>query len=187
LIIKPKAGSRGILSTYLRKKRIEIALKFVKGTKLLDVGCNEQFLKSFLDNKIDYTGIDMHTPEYIRPQFKYFQTDIEDNLDFLEKYDCATMLAVIEHLKKPGKALQNIHSVLNPGGRLIITTPTKKGDKFHKGFSKIKFTSSAAVESHEKIYTQKELREILENNGFKVIHSSKFFMNLNQVIIGESV
>jgi SAM-dependent methyltransferase len=38
-------------------------------------------------------------------------------------YDFIVMAEVLEHLHAPHKGLENIHSALKPGGKLILTTP----------------------------------------------------------------
>ena len=49
--------AKGLLSPWLRKKRIEMVYPFLKG-KVLDVGCGIGFLSQFIDPE-HYLGIDI--------------------------------------------------------------------------------------------------------------------------------
>ena len=43
--------------------------------------------------------------------------------EFEEKFDVIVLSEVLEHIPEPHKALENIHSTLKDGGKLIMTTP----------------------------------------------------------------
>lgn len=44
-----------------------------------------------------------------------------------DRYDLVTMIEVIEHLLDPASALAQVRRVLRPGGRLVVTTPNRRG------------------------------------------------------------
>ena len=165
------------------KQRNSEAAKHVRG-KLLDIGCNHGELRGFLPPGTNYSGIDIH-PEKGPIKFPYKQASAEESLKALGKFDSATMIAVIEHLKRPELALRNVGEILNNKGRIIITTPSKLGGKIHALGSGIGLASSFAAEDHQKIFSLGELEALLEKNGFAIIESKKFLFGLNLLIVGE--
>lgn len=82
--------------------------------KLLDIGCgNNAFVKVCLDNELEAGGID------------YDQVNLEeDSLPFQnEFFNFVTANAVIEHLFKPHKMLEEVGRILKRGGLFLLTTP----------------------------------------------------------------
>jgi len=94
------------------KKRQDAARKILKGPKVLDIGCGEYKIVP------EATGLDVEGILGID------KVGSAESLPFPnESFDTATMLEVIEHLKNPEKALQEIKRILKPGGQVIISTP----------------------------------------------------------------
>ncbi|MFH1391822.1 MAG: class I SAM-dependent methyltransferase [Candidatus Diapherotrites archaeon] len=173
----------GILSNFLLRQRNSLAAKYVKG-KMLDVGCNEGEFRKFILPNTNYFGIDIN-PKPKKVNFPFKQLSVENNLEQLGKFDSVTLIALIEHLKKPEKAIKNVHKILNKKGRIIITTPSKIGDKIHSITSTIGLVSKFAAEDHQKIFSLEELEFLLKNQGFKIIESKTFFFGLNLLVVGE--
>ena len=100
---------------------------------------------------------------------------VTDSLDFPDGYfDCVTMLAVIEHVPDPKPMLSEIHRVLAPGGRLILTTPKEAADAL------ISLYARDVDEIHEIYYTTDTLKELTEGL-FELQAHHTFFLGLNQV------
>jgi len=101
--------------------------------KLLEVGCGTGRGLEILINSADhYTGIDKYKSLTDELQGKYPDADfkamhippftgIADNT-----FDTVVSFQVIEHIKDDKSFLQEIHRVLKPGGKAIISTPNKK-------------------------------------------------------------
>jgi SAM-dependent methyltransferase len=96
-------------------------------------------------------------------------------------FDFATYSDVIEHHSfSPKRVLREIHRVLAPGGRLIVTTPNHASiynralllfgktvnDSFEQYFDAS--ADSDVYHGHHREYTRGELRAALERTGFKV-------------------
>jgi 2-polyprenyl-3-methyl-5-hydroxy-6-metoxy-1,4-benzoquinol methylase len=76
---------------------------------VLDYGCGRgQFLSYLRAKGIKANGYDPYNPEF----------------DFLYnvKYDCITMIEVIEHLSYPFPELSGVHLLLKEGGKVMIET-----------------------------------------------------------------
>lgn len=103
------------------------AAKRING-QVLEVGCGEGYGISILAPVCEqYLGIDKFStttelPKHARilqlavPPF----TGLDDN-----SFDYVLSFQVIEHIQEDLKFLQEIHRVLKPGGKLILTTPNK--------------------------------------------------------------
>ncbi len=126
--------------------RIE-ALKEVKGKgKLVDVGCGiGRYGLKLKKMGFSVYGIDVNK-EALKVckkkglNVKY--SDVQAKIDFPNNYfDVAWCTEVIEHLKKPKKALDEIHRILKKGGKLILTTPNTNifYPKFNQNPSHVQF------------------------------------------------
>ena len=93
---------------------------FTKG-RILDIGFTDQpnvYLKG------EVFGLDINRPTSIPANYKnYFIHDAMQLTDLRERFDSIIAGEVIEHLDSPQAFLAGCHSILNPGGILIISTP----------------------------------------------------------------
>jgi SAM-dependent methyltransferase len=78
----------------------------------------------------------------------------------IPKFDCITAFEVIEHLENPGLFLNNINSLLNDKGLLIISCPNNKMLwRVHVDYPP----------HHLSRFSPQSLNQILEKSGFEVI------------------
>ncbi|MEM2779994.1 MAG: class I SAM-dependent methyltransferase [Candidatus Bathyarchaeia archaeon] len=112
--------------------RVKIALRWVDGKRILDIGCGIGYVAFALanDNSKEIHGFDL-LPTNIsiakrflrKSNISYYVMDAT-NIGFKDSsFDCALCLEVLEHLKNPAACLQEIHRILKPGGHLIVSTP----------------------------------------------------------------
>ncbi len=100
---------------------------------LLEIGCGTGRGLEILVNAADhYTGIDKYkslTDELQKeyPQAKFISMHIPPLKDIADNsFDTVVSFQVIEHIKNDKTFLKEIHRVLKPGGKAIISTPNKK-------------------------------------------------------------
>jgi len=100
---------------------------------LLEIGCGTGRGLEILVNAADhYTGIDKYkslTDELQKeyPQGKFISMHIPPLKDIADNsFDTVVSFQVIEHIKNDKTFLKEIHRVLKPGGKAIISTPNKK-------------------------------------------------------------
>jgi len=92
--------------------------------RVLDLGCANQVIKTYLSPTVDYFGLDYyHTAIHwydTRPQFyaNAQQLPVRDN-----SMDTVLLLDVLEHLPAPEQCLAEIARVLKPQGILILKVP----------------------------------------------------------------
>ena len=91
------------------------------GVRILDVGCRDGYLKKFLKGDYQYFGIDI-APEFEAPDITI--QDICAGTDFdADFFDIVFCIEVLEHVSNPYFVLREIHRILKPGGRLVLSVP----------------------------------------------------------------
>lgn len=143
------------------RKRIPFILKYVTdGESVLDIGAYnrdlEDRIKKYYPN-ILYKSMDID-PTYVH-DYSSFE-EIEG------KFDVVLLFEVIEHLEvAEGKEMvRNIYSLLNPGGRLIMTTPNV--------YTPGQYWKDA---SHKTPYHYEELGGILLGEHFELTEICRLF------------
>jgi len=105
------------------------AAKIVSGD-VLEIGAGEGYgIKHIAPKADNYLTLDKHPvhidPAYTNVSFKQMNipplAGIED-----ESFDFVVSFQVIEHIEADDKYVSEIHRVLRPGGKFIVTTPNKK-------------------------------------------------------------
>lgn len=103
----------------------------VAGCRILDVGCGSGLYAAELARRgADVVGFDssarlvQHARRQVGSVADLRVHDVRDPLDWIddESIDRAVMALVLHHLEDPVPALREIHRVLKPGGRLVVST-----------------------------------------------------------------
>jgi SAM-dependent methyltransferase len=119
------------------------------------------------------------------PNFTCHEGPIEDTLPTLERgvFDAVLLISVLEHLRDAPAALAAAHSLLKPGGVLLINVPTWRG-KWFLEFSAFRLGLSPATEmdDHKMYYDKRDLWPLLVSAGFRPsginLRYHKFGLNL---------
>ncbi|MEK7497572.1 MAG: class I SAM-dependent methyltransferase [Patescibacteria group bacterium] len=104
-------------------------IKDGKGRTLHELGASlGYFSRVFKNRGFDVTASDISSyivrkSGMIQKDIKFFKLNIENELRSSKKYDYIVAFEVLEHLKKPEKALKNIRKTLKKDGILIFSTP----------------------------------------------------------------
>jgi len=166
-------------------------LDYLKGN-VLDIGCFNAYILSFLTDSQAYIGIDANEElidslrQENRRQKTYFhRRDVErENLPRFDiEFETILMIALIEHLRDAESILEQCYQLLKDNGHLVITTPTPMGDKFHRIGAKLGLTSKEAVQEHHRIYSYKDMAELLTKTGFYIHLYRKFEFGMNQTFV----
>ena len=80
------------------------------------------------------------------------------------KFDTIFALNVVEHIPDHEQAMKNAMKLLKKGGRVIILVPAFQS--LFNGFDQ--------KLDHQRRYTVKSLKQLMEGSGFRVIHSQYF-------------
>lgn len=95
-------GAEGLLSPWLRRKRIEASIPYLNG-RVLDFGCGSGAMAEYVDAD-NYLGveIDKDSLQQARSRFPSHQF-VSELPEQTEKFDTVISLAVIEHVSNPAE------------------------------------------------------------------------------------
>ena len=154
---------------------------------ILDVGCgNGDFKNWFVD--CNYFGIDLKK-RWLTNLPNLFVSDISKGVPKRlsdKKFDYIVALALIEHLKKPEKFLNDIKRRLASGGKIILTTPHPLGEKAYGFGVRIGMFSKEAAEEHENLLSKKDFIKFSKKCNLKMVKYKRFLFGLNQLVVYEN-
>ena len=134
----PGKTSKRIAEDHLA--RYTFALPFVRDKAVLDIACGSGYGSQMLRDKggassVDGVDISENMIQYARAHF------LSDNVIFTasdlidyssqKSYDVITSFETIEHIDDYKKGLQKLHSLLIPGGTLLMSTPNRIITSYH--------------------------------------------------------
>lgn len=170
----------------LRYRQVE---PFVRPCRrMADIGCGEhyRFLKLHRDKAEHCWGLDIAIPEGADGNITLKKWDITGRLPFEpDAIDQIAILAVLEHIANPLEVLRECHRVLAPGGRIIITTPSKLGIKVHDVLRVLRLVQDVEEGEHVDFSMSKAaMISWAEAAGFGVEVARSFEMGLNLLLVG---
>ena len=181
-----------LLSEFLRTQRFRAAAPYIRGD-VLDIGCGKAGILTYLNPGQEYVGIEGHPGIYRwlvenLGDYEFHQLDLDKTELLMDRqFDTILMLALIEHLKNPGRLLGQIPRLLRPGGRAILTTPSPWGDRIHTVGAKIGLFSKNAAEEHETIFSYRTLAYQLSKNHLRIERYRRFLLGGNQLVICSAI
>jgi ubiquinone/menaquinone biosynthesis C-methylase UbiE len=179
-----------LLEPLLRSIRIRRIFTWLPVNGIVcDIGCGFEasFLKSIhMIIKHGY-GFDKKVNEEFFGNLELYNHDLDKPLPLLDcSVDCVTMLAVLEHIEKPIPLFHEISRIIKQGGFLIITTPTPKSKKILEFLAfKLKIVSPQEIADHKHYWTEKEIVELVEENGFSLIKYNLFSFGFNSFLVAK--
>jgi 2-polyprenyl-3-methyl-5-hydroxy-6-metoxy-1,4-benzoquinol methylase len=94
------------------------------------------------------------------------------------------MLAVLEHLSYPRAIVAEICRVLKPGGRLLLTVPSKAAKPVLEFLTyRLGLVSEAEIRDHKCYYTKRSLSELISPTGLKIEAHHYFQLGMNNLLI----
>ena len=166
---------------YIYIDKLEKLKQYAIGNKLLDIGAGlGTFVKCAKEYGYDATGIE-YDEEQCGLSKKLYNIDLvnrkfEDICKsfFEDGFDVINMHHVLEHVQSPRKLLNRVHSILKPGGVLLIEVPNQFCNvrteiKYHL-FRRFKYPSHSL--HHLYFFSIKTLRLYL--SSFKILELNQF-------------
>jgi 2-polyprenyl-3-methyl-5-hydroxy-6-metoxy-1,4-benzoquinol methylase len=147
------------------------------GSSVVDVGAGAgAFASRLVDMGYSVTALDAEEAEFDCPGVPFHQVDLNrDHLTGLvpSQFDVACCLEVIEHVENPWQLLRSIHSVVRPGGKLVLSTPNTtsflsrllflRSGRFHQ------FQDEDLVYGHVSPISNFELSQIAARSGWRIL------------------
>lgn len=166
----------------LRYKKVRPAL--ADCGRLADLGCRDSF--RFLKEVGSVVakqcwGLDLEVPDRAEGNITLMRRDITQRLPFEDGFlDVVTMLAVLEHIENPRPILSECLRVLKPGGRLILTTPTRLGIYVHDILIKTALVRDVEPGEHKDFaMSARVLADWTKEAGFAVETAHSFECGMN--------
>jgi len=158
--------------------RIEGILNRVEGPTVLDLGCvqhdaekadNPDWLHKHLARRYDdVVGVDILDADVQALQDRGYNVRVGDaeTLDLPGVFDTVVAGELIEHLSNPGKMLDTANDHLDPGGRLVLSTPNPWA------FVHVRRAAVGRLrinDEHTGWFGPTTLRQVLDRHGFDVL------------------
>lgn len=162
-------------ATYLMPS-VQTLLSQYGARRILEVGCGNGANAAELAKRYAITGIDPSESgvEIARAHYPQLQIEVGSAYEDLKSrfgvFDTVLSLEVIEHLLEPRQFLLRVHQTLEPGGRLIISTP------YHGYLKNLALALTGKLDAHftvlwdgghVKFFSVKTLSQILRECGFQ--------------------
>lgn len=181
----------GLLTRRVQQARLAAALPHVPpGARLLDLGCGLTDLPARFPS---YVGCDRNPfvlDEMRRrhPGASFASWDLEAEEPSPEvlagaPYDAILMLALLEHLAGPARALSRAGALLATSGRLLATTPHPLGRWPLEAGARLGLLSRHADEEHEELLDRAGLERCAVEAGLVLSSYSRFLLGLNQLAV----
>ena len=178
------------LEPVLRRMRIQQVLPTIRQHRdcvLLDIGCglHATFLKSVEPYIARGEGLDFKAPTVHTEKLSTRRLTLVDQLPCGDNsFDVVTMLAVLEHLSHPAAIVREIHRVLRPQGRLVLTVPSNAAKPVLEFLAyRIGIVDEAEIRDHKQYYSKKSLHELFDRSGLDIESHRYFQLGMNNILV----
>ncbi len=177
-------GAEGVLSPYLRRKRIEAVAPWLKG-RVLDFGCGVGVLAGLV-SAARYLGVERDEASLKLAKINYPKHHFASRLpESSEKFDTVVALAVIEHVGEPTELLTSLAELPDDShlSRIVITTPHPSVDWVHSLGARFGIFSRHASDEHEDLLDHARLNSVGLEANLTLQAYSRFLFGANQIAI----
>jgi methionine biosynthesis protein MetW len=158
-------------------KQLLPQLNLMPGSRALDVGCGVgEFLGVLNEAGFEACGVDGSSTQVAQVVDRGMVAkvaDLEGSLPFEdESFSLVSCLEVIEHIARAEVLLQEVHRVLSPSGKLLITTPNFAflNNRVHYLLG----SGPCSEGVHLRFFTKDRLEGLLRNAGFDVVGRASY-------------
>ena len=143
------------------------------GSRVLDLGCEAEVVKGFLDRKCRVTGVN-DRPIGVEGMEAFHVHDLEQPIPIpaTEKYDRIVLADVLEHLRSAPRVLAEARERLAPGGRAVLSTGNVALWTMRLSLLTGRFNygrRGILDETHVRLYTLTTFLELIRNAGLRPV------------------
>ena len=168
-------GRMDLLESWRRRK----VLPHIRG-RLLDIGCGFNNLVRRYEGPgvgidvFSWPGVDVLVSHPLRLPFRS------------ESFDTVTIIAALNHIPNREAVLRDVHRVLRPGGRLILTMiGPLTGVVAHLLFTQDEAVRGGMLEGETKGLRHRDVLGLLASTRFVIRRVEPFQLWLNRVYVAE--
>ncbi|MBN1896584.1 MAG: class I SAM-dependent methyltransferase [Candidatus Aenigmarchaeota archaeon] len=152
------------------------ARKHLDGCRsVLDVGCGQgDYFPMYMEMNVKYCGIDID-PRVAKGNER-IKVASSERIPFGDnEFDAIVIMDVIEHVADDIKSISEIHRVLSPKGKLIISVPNARFPFTYdpvNGFLRFfgrHIPIGAWSWGHRRLYRREEITRLVESSGFEIL------------------
>jgi 2-polyprenyl-3-methyl-5-hydroxy-6-metoxy-1,4-benzoquinol methylase len=177
-------AAEGLLSPFLRRRRLRVARPWLQG-RVLDVGCGSGALAAELPPP-RYLGVEIDPLSLQLARERYPGHRFAGELPPAgETFDTILSLAVIEHVPDPAGFLGALAGRLAAPhwARIVISTPHPAADWIHHTGAAIGLFSRHASEEHEQLLDRRALERLGAQAGLRMVSYRRFLLGANQLAV----
>jgi 2-polyprenyl-3-methyl-5-hydroxy-6-metoxy-1,4-benzoquinol methylase len=146
--------------------------------RVLDLGCADGSIA--LDVRAaghDVTGVDVAATPAVKERVdRFVEADLDRGLPIevldADAYQLILAADVLEHLRRPEEVLRQIHDVLAPGGRLLVSVPNFGHwyPRLRVALGRFDYDRRGILdEGHVRFFTRRSFERILHRTGWHVV------------------
>lgn len=140
-----------------------------EGKKIIEVGCGSGLLLQYIPKNYEITGTDfsqgnLDKAKEKNPNVSFFKADLNDKnswISYSGEFDTVLCSEVVEHIEDDKTAMEILHSLVKPGGILVLTVPAFN----------LLFSEFDRKEGHFRRYSKKQISSLVEQVGFRIEES----------------
>lgn len=181
----------GLLTRRVQRARLAAALPYISHEdRVLDLGCGLTDLPARFPSYVgcDRNPLVLSEMRKRHPEAAFTSWDVDSAEPPHEvvagsPYDVILMLAILEHLQSPARALARAVALLAPGGRILATTPHPLGRLPLEAGARFGLLSRHADEEHEALLDRAALERAAASAGLELASYARFLAGLNQLVV----
>jgi 2-polyprenyl-3-methyl-5-hydroxy-6-metoxy-1,4-benzoquinol methylase len=177
-------ANEGVLSPFLRNRRIAAAAVHLRGT-VLDVGCGNGGLARHVPPErylgLDVDPVSVAAAQAACPDHRFVVGDVPDG----GVYDTIVALAVIEHVPDPASFLRRLSQFMRDeaSARIVCTTPHPSMETLYNAGARIGLFSQSAQEEHETLLDRDALSRAAGGADLRMVDYRRFLFGANQIAL----
>jgi 2-polyprenyl-3-methyl-5-hydroxy-6-metoxy-1,4-benzoquinol methylase len=171
----------------IRDLRLKQVIRFIPDNcTMLDIGCGDGYLFRLLGDRLKWgVGVDKDVPVVRSANYQLLAGSFPDDFTDLQPgFEVIVMAAVMEHLPLANipLVLSRCHQLLNPGGRLILTIPSRLAELILTWMLKIGIIAGMDLDAHTGLRWD-ALNRLCNPIEFDLMVHRRFEFGLNHLIV----